>query len=213
MVLTVSDYELAKIAAACDGFVLPGSPADVTTELYGQDRGEFTADPDSRRERVDRALLEQAWASGKPLLGICFGMQMMNVWRGGTLLQDLTPMPVNHSAGRSVLLAHRIGLDAASNLAAILRLGDRSVEGIQHSMVNSSHHQAVAIAGNGLRIVARSAEDQVVEAIERVGDAGFFIGVQWHPERSFHSCAASRLLFEAAISSAKIISPSSVART
>ena len=195
--LGLSDMELARVMAECGGFVLPGSPADVDATSYGQRRGEFTADPDLPRERVDRLLLETAWTAGKPLLGICFGMQMMNVWRGGALIQDLAPVPVNHSAGRSVVAAHSVLVDSRTDLGGLLS-GVQSAAGIEYRrlMVNSSHHQAVSLLGSDLRVAARSVEDGVVEAIESTSRLGLFLGVQWHPERSFTHDDASRVLFE-----------------
>ena len=180
----------------CAGFLLPGSPADVDPGLYGQSRHSATAASDPARERCDRRLLEDAGATGAPVLGICFGLQSMNVWMGGTLIQDLFPVPVNHQAGPQVALAHATLIVGQSLLGGLLSREEAPSEGqFRRLLVNSSHHQAVAILGEGLLAVGRSAQDGVVEAVEgRIGEA-VTIGVQWHPERNYGTSAASKGLF------------------
>lgn len=194
--LGASVAELGSRATVCDGFVLPGSPADVDTSLYGQERDRATADADAAREECDRMLLEHAAVQGKPVLAICFGVQRLNVWRGGSLVQDLTPVPVNHSAGASVAVAHSVLVAGQSLLAGLLSAKEAPAEGeFRRLAVNSSHHQAVSAPGDDLAVVARSVEDGVIEAVEgRIGKAAM-IGVQWHPERSVAISAASRALF------------------
>jgi putative glutamine amidotransferase len=199
---------LRELIASCDGVLLPGSPADVDPALYGADRDPATAATDSAREAVDYLLLDDAEKHGKPVLGICFGVQLLNVWRGGSLVQDLTPLPVNHSAGSKVAIAHT-ALVAKDSLLASLLTEDEAprVDGFLRLPINTSHHQSVAAPGAGLRIVARSPEDGVIEAVEMDADDSVFhvehpaakqfvLGVQWHPERSFEISAASRALFE-----------------
>ena len=96
----------ARLIADCSGVLLPGSGADVNPRKYGQGPVEECAPADAEREAVDELLLQDAHNMGKPILGICFGTQMLNVWRGGTLVQDLMCMPVNHKAGRAVTVAN-----------------------------------------------------------------------------------------------------------
>jgi len=141
------------------------------------------------------------------VLGICFGIQSLNVWRGGSLIQDLAPLPVNHSAGSSVAIAHTALVARDSLLASLLTEQEApEVDGFLRLPINTSHHQSVAAPGAGLRIVARSPEDGVIEAVEMGADDStfhvehpaakqFVLGVQWHPERSFEISAASRALF------------------
>lgn len=189
--------DLASLAATCHGVLLPGSPADVDPTRYGQTPEEGTAPADPTRERTDIYLLEHAESSGKPLLGICFGTQMLNVWRGGTLLQDLAPIPVNHSAGRAVAIAHTAVIAAESTL--------RGIVGSEAALpINSSHHQAVGLLGQGLCVSARTREDDVVEAIEAAASScsSFLLGVQWHPERHFAEDFASQALFRSFIAHA-----------
>ena len=195
--LGLSRREAKELAGKCNGFLLPGSPADVAPERYGQERQSACAPADFVRESLDEVLLEEAELCGTPLLAICFGMQLLNVRRGGTLVQDLNVMPVNHSAGRCVAAAHSVTVAGGTQLSAMLdRRESHDVHNQMRLPVNSSHHQAVAIPGAGLRVSARSAEDGVIEAVEGCApDTGFLIGVQWHPERTFHESATSRNLF------------------
>jgi len=197
--LALDDVEVRRLAATCDGILLPGSPADVRPELYGQERIEATSPADIAREQVDRALLEEAYRVGKPVLGICFGTQMLNVWRGGTLVQDLEVLPVNHSAGKAVAVAHAASVVPGSVLGGIVDSGEVSGNGDALRLpMNSSHHQSVGIPGSGLQVTARCPQDGVVEAIEAPFEGAqphFVLGVQWHPERSVETSATSRALF------------------
>jgi putative glutamine amidotransferase len=180
----------AKLIASCQGVLLPGSGADVNPQKYGQEPVEECNPADLARENVDELLLQDAHNMGKPILAICFGIQMLNVWRGGTLVQHLMPMPVNHAAGRAVAVAHTAAIAPDSLLGEIVNE--------QRLPINSSHHQAIGIPGDGLRITARSIEDGVIEAVEATPESPggpFILGVQWHPERSFEDDAASRALF------------------
>lgn len=197
--------QLRQTTQGCDGFVLPGSPADVDPPLYGAERDVATAMADPAREAVDVLVLEHAARYAKPVLGICFGLQSLNVWRGGSLLQDVAPVPVNHAAGGQVAVAHTAVVEPESLLGSLLT-GEEAPQagGLLRLPVNSSHHQAVAAPGEGLRIVARCPEDGVIEAVEleagmfhveHSGRIQFLVGVQWHPERSYESSAASRALF------------------
>jgi putative glutamine amidotransferase len=144
-------------------------------------------------------------------------MQGLNVWRTGTLVQDLAPLPVNHKAGRAVLVAHTVVVDPKSLLAEVvgssgeLRAGENVTDSAQMQGprldVNSSHHQAVGIVGDGMRVVARSPEDGVVEGIEGTAADHFVLGVQWHPERTYETSAASRALFARFVAEARAWKP------
>jgi putative glutamine amidotransferase len=201
----------AKLIANCQGVLLPGSGADVNPQKYGQEPVEECAPADLARENVDELLLQDAHNMGKPIFAICFGTQMLNVWRGGTLLQDLAPMPVNHKAGRTVAVAHTAAVAPDSLLGQVAAVEQvPMLDGFLRLPVNSSHHQAIGIPGDGLRVSARSPEDGVVEAVEGTpeGVGGrFVLGVQWHPERTFEESAASRALFARFIAEAAAWSP------
>ena len=88
--LGLEPSETARLMSTCEGVVLPGSPADVDPQKYGEAARPETAAPDRAREATDELLLQDAFNLRKPLLGVCFGLQMMNVWRGGTLVQHLS---------------------------------------------------------------------------------------------------------------------------
>ena len=154
---------------------------------------------DEARETADWTLLEEAERHRLPVLGICYGLQSLNVYRGGSLVQDLLPLPVNHSAGRKVAVAHTAEIAPQSLLGSLVDPNEAPEHGgFLRLPVNSSHHQAIAEPGPGMRIVARCPQDGVIEAIEAdydPNDPWFFMAVQWHPERSTEISAASRALF------------------
>lgn len=198
----------ASLLASCSAILLPGSPADVDPALYGEAKAKECADKDALREATDELLLSDAFSQYKPLLGICFGLQSLNVWRRGTLIQHLPQMAtenqngVNHEPGREVQNAHPVLIEEGSLLAKVLGPGESS--GLQ---VNSSHHQAIARPGEGLRVVATSPVDGVIEALEATEPGRFAVAVQWHPERSYETSAASRALFAAFLDAARAWSP------
>ena len=204
--LDLSDKELASVARDCHGIVLPGSPADVDPRLYGQERLPECAGADAFRERTDRLLLEECYRSGKPVLGICYGAQSLNVWHGGTLVQDLPGTPVNHSAGAAVAVAHAVVVQGDGLLSGVIDRAETVAKaGELRLPVNSSHHQALERVGSGLRICAVSPEDGVVEGVE-LSERGDFpmyvVGVQWHPERSTETSATSRAVFRSFLEAA-----------
>jgi putative glutamine amidotransferase len=206
----------AKLIAGCQGILLPGSGADVNPQKYGQEPIAECAPADLARENVDELLLQDAHNMGKPIFTICFGTQMLNVWRGGTLVQHLSPGSVNHRAGRKIPVAHIAAVEADSLLGKIVAIEEITKRDGQVLLpVNSSHHQAIDSAGDGLRVTARTPEDGVVEAIENAPDGlggSFVVGVQWHPERTFDESAASRALFARFIAEAVAWAPRSNAQ-
>ncbi len=154
---------------SCDGLLLCGG-GDIESVLYGQeDRGSHP--PDRERDRAELALFQAFFAAGKPILGICRGMQLINVALGGTLIQDL-PQPGQsfHTLPKGDAV-HPVRIREGSLLYE--RFGPLA-------MVNSAHHQAVDRLGEGLRALAW-AESGFVEAVDRPGYS--LLGVQFHPER------------------------------
>lgn len=179
--LDLDNHGIARLATQCDGVLLPGSKADVNPEKYDAMRGPHTADADPARDNVDELLLQDAYNLRKPVLGICFGIQMLNVWRSGTLVQHIESAALHGANGET---RHPVEIEPGSLLAAII--GDRCCPSSAPSLrveVNSSHHQAVERVGDGLRLVARCPQDGVIEAIEGTAPNHFVLGVQWHPER------------------------------
>jgi putative glutamine amidotransferase len=208
-----SNQQIAQAAKRCDGILLPGSKADIDPEKYGAAiLDPHTAPADPARDNVDELLLQDAFNMRKPILGICYGLQALNVWRSGTLVQHLET-GINHAAGRAVARAHGVTVEHGSRLAGIVAPvkefaselcdGGNNVPQQQILLeVNSSHHQAAGTVGDGLRVVARSEKDQVIEALEATAPDHFVLAVQWHPERSLGDDDPSRAIFQAFIQAA-----------
>lgn len=224
--------EVRKIIEHCDGVLLPGSGADVDPAKFRAARCSHTAAADRAREAIDELLLDDAYAQRKPILGICYGLQSLNVYRAGSLIQhipDFLPEElrgvVNHEAGRKVAIAHAVEIADDSGLAEIVKAGEqRNREGHDLSRadrvsgenwalapegnglvlpVNSSHHQSADKIGNGLRVSARCHSDGVIEALEGTALDHFVLAVQWHPERSIENDEPSRAIFTALIEAAE----------
>jgi len=197
--LDKTTVEAMKQIDLCDAVLLPGSRADVDPRKYNATRHEKMAPADTKRNTVDELLLRDAYNMRKPVLGICYGLQSLNVYRSGTLVQHIESA-INHSAGRAVAKAHRVMIEPESRLAEIVG-ANKTVA------VNSSHHQSVDAAGDGLRVVARSAEDGIVEALEGTAPGHFVLAVQWHPERSVNEvpelAASAKAIFHAFIEAAR----------
>ena len=187
--------ELAAALPGLDGFVLPGSPADVEPAEYGSVNHGLSAPADQAREETDRAILKHAFAEKKPVLAICYGCQLLNVYLGGTLIQDLraeTGTPIPHRKKDIVPEPaddprHPARFERGSRLAEIAA-GEQG-------QVNSSHHQAIERPGKNLRVTAH-AGDGTIEGVEWTGDSNWVTGVQWHPERMFGDPEAERLFQE-----------------
>ncbi|MGC1372678.1 MAG: gamma-glutamyl-gamma-aminobutyrate hydrolase family protein [Candidatus Sulfotelmatobacter sp.] len=203
-------HELKKIIERCDGILLPGSKADVDPAKFKALPSSHSASADNQRESVDELLLEHAYQSGKPVLGICYGLQSLNVFRGGSLIQhipDFLPEDlrtrVNHEAGRKIAVAHEVTIESNSRLAEIL-CGENQLPGpALKQPVNSSHHQSADTIGDGLRIIARCPDDGIIEALEGTDPDHFVLAVQWHPERSVDDDESSRAIFRSFIEAAK----------
>jgi putative glutamine amidotransferase len=200
--LDQSPAEVMKLIERCDAVLLPGSKADVDPAKYAATRDPHTGPADSGRDTVDELLLQDAYNMRKPVLGICYGLQILNVYRTGTLIQHIHS-PVNHEAGRTVAVAHEIEVEPESKLAEIVGLETKVDRSPILVPVNSSHHQAADVIGDGLRVVARSPQDGVVEALEGISPDHFVLAVQWHPERSVDDDEASRAIFRALVDAAR----------
>jgi len=197
--LALPPNELQALAETLDAIVLPGSPADVNPALYGATRHLESATADADLERTDNALLEHAFAESKPVLAICYGIQILNVFLGGNLIQDIPSelrTSIQHSPAKNIHPGasepapeplHAVCFEADSRIAQI--------SGSLEAQVNSSHHQSIREPGRNLRVVGR-APDGVVEAVEWTGDSNWVTGVQWHPERMTGDALAQTLFRE-----------------
>src|SRR6202521_4831926 len=135
--------ELQELLPGLDGFVLPGSPADVAPAEYGEVNRGKSEPPDAPRENTDRTILKHAFSEKKPVLAICYGCQLLNVYLGGTLIQDLreeTDTPIAHTRHDIVPEPEADPVHAATFEAAS-RIGD--IAGGTQARINSSHHQAI----------------------------------------------------------------------
>lgn len=168
--------QLAALVGLCDGLVLSGG-ADVSPQTYGETPLDPAWAGDPERDAYERALIAAAWTAHKPILGVCRGAQIVNAALGGRLYQDIGTQvvdPLRHRDwDRYDANGHSVTLAAGSWLAGIHGAGDMPV--------NSVHHQAIREVASGLRCVA-VAPDGVIEAVERIDDEQFIVGVQWHPE-------------------------------
>ncbi len=196
-VLIPTGADADALADQLDGLLIPGG-ADIDPQLFGEE-------PHPTVRIVARPRFETEWAlvrafeqRRKPILGICYGAQLLNVWRGGSLYQHLPDLPFvtlkhRREPDEPALPRHFVQLERNSRLHELI--------GQEQFEIVSAHHQAVKTVGRGLRVVACS-PDGVIEAVE---DASlpFFIGVQWHPERDPDS-PATHALFEAFIRAAGV---------
>lgn len=177
----IGPAQAAQIMASFAGLVVSGGDFDVPPRLYGEAPHARLGRLDPMRTAFEAALCRAALDAKKPVLGVCGGMQLLNVLYGGTLVQDLSlwpnalPHEQDFDRARS---SHPVTLAPGSRLSAALTAG-RPYR--QAAEVNSSHHQVIGKVGAGLSAVAY-APDGVVEAIEGPVDGPFVLGVQWHPE-------------------------------
>jgi putative glutamine amidotransferase len=208
-ILLKREYEAlaAHTAGAVDGVMLSGGN-DVNAVLYGEDNMPFNGSFSEERDLFETALAGCAAKLGKPILGICRGVQILNVAMGGTLFQDIEKQNkegsilMHYQKAPSYSAVHRVNLTPDSKIADILlEPGEAasSGDGAQLSVsVNSFHHQAVRDVAPGFTASAHSG-DGIIEAIEPVrGNENvhpFTIGVQWHPERMWKHHEHAKRLF------------------
>lgn len=180
------------VVASLDGILLPGSASDLDPAYWNEDPHPKLGRVVPEKDRTDLMVLAEAERRDIPVFGICFGMQSLNVSRGGSLIQDIesdVKEPVQHRQGiprdRN---SHSIRIAAGSIIENALGVGGKTTK------VNSHHHQAIRNVGKNLRPVAW-ANDGVVEAVEDTREGRFVLGVQWHPELSWRSDELSGNLF------------------
>lgn len=182
--------EIARTASRCSAVLLPGTKADVDPQKYGAAKHPQTTSADPLRDAADELLLQDAYNMRKPVFGICYGLQSLNVWRTGTLVQHIESQ-IDHSPKDKVAPAHTVEIEPGSLLAQ--QLGAAAERRVIPA--NSSHHQAADVAGDALRVVARCPDDGTIEAVEGTLPGHYVLAVQWHPERDFQYDENSRKLF------------------
>ena len=187
----VDEDEVRERLAVADGLLLPGG-GDLSAETYGEElSSERVYDVDVEQDAFDLALARLALADGLPLLAVCRGVQVVNVVRGGTLVQHMdVPSDGTTECHRHVV--HEVPTEPGTVLAAVV--GPRVV-------VSCYHHQCVRALGDGLVVSARAA-DGTPEAVELPGTPGWFLGVQWHPEDTAATDPAQHALFAGLVEAA-----------
>ena len=180
------------LADMLHGLVLTGGP-DIAASLYGEISHETADPPNVLRDAFELALVREALERRMPVLGICRGMQLLNVVRGGTLGQHLPePELATHRPQLGTFGRHDVAVLPGTALAAIV--------GSDVAEIHSHHHQVVREVGDGLVVSARAAEG-TIEALEDPR-GGFCLGVLWHPEEA--ALAAGAPLFEALVAAAAV---------
>lgn len=191
-----ADY-IDSVVAQLDGILLPGSDSDVDPLRYGQQPHPQLGTVQTIKDETDLLVIAAAERRGIPIFAICFGMQVLNVSRGGTLIQDINSQvrdAIKHEQGAPRdRPSHRIRLSENTRLS--------NIGGAVDALVNSHHHQAIESVGANL-VVTAWATDGVVEALEDPRPEQFIVGVQWHPEIGWQNDHLSQRLFRAFINEA-----------
>lgn len=189
---------IAAVMDKLSGVLLPGSASDVDPLRYGHEPHVKLGSVHPLKDQTDAHMLDEIEQRRTPLLAICFGMQILNVARGGALIQDITshvPDAIKHEQGiPRGRRSHRVKFAPESSVAKFA--------GAESALVNSHHHQALEVVGRDLRATAWTA-DGLVEAIEDEREDRWVVGVQWHPEIEWEKDAFSCALFAAFVEAAR----------
>lgn len=195
VMLPYSMKGIEHYAELCDGLVIAGGNFDISPALYGEAKVHESVTLNASRTEFEMEMLKAYFPRGKPILGVCGGEQLLNVYAGGTLIQDIpsqVPDPLNHTQDYpKEVPSHQIKCSADTKLLEIVQN--------EYIMVNSTHHQAVGKVGNGM-VASAYAADGIIEAIEHAEHV-FCLGVQWHPEYMYteHDIAIFRAFVQAAV--------------
>jgi len=172
--------EVRQLIATCDAVLLPGSNADVDPAKFQQPRSPHSAAADALREQVDELLLADAYDRRKPILGICYGLQSLNVFRGGSLIQHIPEflpesarVRVNHEAGKKVAVAHTVEIDSASQLAHVVASSiqcigaekDREGRSLSRAEKDRRQDRALAAEADGLIVPVNSSHHQSADTV------------------------------------------------
>lgn len=182
---------ISEVVKGLDGLLLPGSDSDVDPAYFGEDPHPKLKRVVPEKDSTEMLVLRQAEERQTPVLAICYGMQALNVSRGGSLIQDIESQHdgnIKHEQGTPLdRNSHRIEL---ADSGILMELADGN-----EVKVNSHHHQAIRSVGSNLRATAW-AGDGIIECIEDDRDSFFVIGVQWHPELNWRTDKLSNRIFE-----------------
>lgn len=193
--LIPSEEYIRNVVSELDGVLLPGCDSDPDPALYGENPHPKLGAVIPEKDQTDLLVLAEAEKRNLPVLAICFGVQILNVHRGGTLIQDIesevTDCVQHRQIGPRERLSHHIEVSEPSFLETVL--ADSSFDKL---MVNSHHHQSIRNVGKDLTITAY-APDGVAECVEQIDDVRFVLGVQWHPELAWKTDPLSNAIFSA----------------
>jgi putative glutamine amidotransferase len=198
---------IKQVMSELDGLLLPGSNSDIDPLRYGREPHPQLGEVHPQKDETDLLTLAEAEDCAMPVFGICFGIQALNVSRGGTLIQDIVsqhPNAIKHDQGAPRnRQSHRVRLLEDSRLGQLANA--------ETALVNSHHHQAIETLGRELVATAWAA-DGIVEAVEDPRSDRFVIGVQWHPELGWEQDPLSRSLFSRFTTEARLYAESRSAR-
>lgn len=181
---------LTALTDRLNGLLLSGSASDLDPDYYGEEPHPKLGPVTPERDETDLILLEIIESRKLPLLAICFGLQSLNVSRGGSLIQDIESQvanPIKHEQGHATHRpSHHVKIEPETLLAQLA--------GGETARVNSTHHQAIRQVGRNLKVIAR-APDGVIEAVIDERSDRFALGVQWHPEVGWENDKLSQAIF------------------
>ena len=181
----------------CDGFLFTGG-GDIDPVHYGMKKWDTCGESIAKRDDFELLAFKYAYVSGKPILGICRGCQLINIALGGTLIQDIPtayPNAIKHTTDVvTEPTIHEIDIPENSPLL--------EMSGAPRVKINSFHHQCADKLGKGLKVLATSCEDGVIEGVYLDGER-YLIGVQWHPERRYKESDVDLNVFKSLVEAAK----------
>ena len=181
-------------ALKCDGILFTGG-SDITPSFYAEEKDNKCGKTNPKRDKLEKEIFDEFYKTGKPIMGICRGMQFINVCLGGKIYQDITDMQKEKHMDAKKLFKnhHHVKIERDSFLYKL--------SGKEDILVNSTHHQAVKTLGENLKTAATS-YDGFIESYESISHP-FCIGVQWHPEHIFKNDALQRKMIAEFVNKAK----------
>lgn len=201
VMLPSNNPDIDSLLDRLDAVIITGG-GDIDPKEFGQDHHDKTGDIDPERDAFELAIVHAAIRRDMPLLGICRGLQILNVALGGTLQQDIADLVPNAHQHRQQ--DEKIGQSEASQTAVITD-GSHPIPTLAHGkhlQINSFHHQCIGVVAPSLRVMART-EDDVVEAVYNP-DMTFGVAVQWHPELLAQQHAEHAAIFRAFVGAASV---------